>query len=64
MITIRIKSVNEITNQVNYITTRINCTFLEAIEYYLHQNNIFITYDFFMNKEGKNINQSIELLEG
>lgn len=64
MITIRIKSVNETTNQVNYTTTRINCTFLEATKYYLHQNNIFITYDFFMNKEAKNINQTVELLEG
>lgn len=63
MITIRIKRINN-TQQPDYLTTKINCTFLEAKDYYLNQNKYHVEYCFLTKKETFLKNISIELLEG
>jgi hypothetical protein len=64
MITIRIKSVNETTNQANYMTTRINLTFKECIKKYLHDGKYWVDYDLYKDIQYSCMNVSIELLEG
>lgn len=63
MIRVRVKRVNE-KNEQDFFTTKINFTFLETIEYYLHQNKYYVELCFLTMTETVWQNVSVELLEG
>lgn len=64
MITIRVKTRYTLNNSEHYIVTSMNCTFHEAIKYFLHDNPYRVQYNYLTSQEYLVKNISVELLEG